>query len=218
MESSNSTEELVKMVTLMLKHNMDKPVEAYHAFQQETVMLKEQKINELSLYCLNSLVVQVEDHQIRFSNDTTPFTLGRKGQRLVINNPVPEFCVTAKKEEMQELDKARNLGGDSAFLEAYEKLRGPQWEAHCKQYSAESMIFLKEWTIVGDALDIQFFNLNNREGCTLEIYNMRSTSLQLNNSCLFLPPGNQILLKREANTINITDIPLSETHKKHQTQ
>lgn len=166
--------------------------EPHQVFESNEIDLNEE-INELSVYELTNLLVEIKENQITLSSQDTPFRLTKRGERLMINRRLELFYVlisdVAEKRAICTSEGLANLG------RIYDEKYPVQWEAYCEAKEKEMNSLFNSWTLNGSALNLRFFNLYTRP-CTIILHNMKNTSIQLGNTSSYLAAGSTLEIRK----------------------
>lgn len=147
------------------------------------------EINELSIYKLTSLLVEIKENEITLSSQNAPFRLSKCNNRLMINMLLEPFHVV-----ISGIACERNIFTDEGRAELrrlYDEQYPVQWTTYCEKEKKEMNSLFKSWTVKGNALNLRFFNLNTMP-CSVFLHNMRDTSIQIANSNTYLTPNSSI--------------------------
>lgn len=155
------------------------------------VVSEENEINELSVYGVESLEIEMKDGRLLLSSKTEAFRLGLCDKCLVVNKPIPTFEVTF--QSLKEAVKLQAMEREE-FLVAYEEKRLCQERTYSEKYERESKAVSRAWAITGDALKLRFFNLNQR-GATLNVQNLKSEAMQIDNSHCYVAAGSSFEIR-----------------------
>lgn len=196
--------------------NISKLTDGYTTFTSNVVKLGNTHINELSIYGIKALTIEMEHDNLVFkaTEPEASIRLVRRAKCLIINEEKPPFEARYEIEDsFIEAEQAKSVDLETylSVLADHIELKVAQArKEHDETYDETKMISATSWQVIGTALDLNFFNLNSKE-CTVTVHNKTSHFRSLQNTGILIAPFSKVYIKKGLTQIKATEVVYSST-------